>query len=449
MTRTQRKDRRAFLKAVGQAAMALPFYRALESSALAADQPLRFITFYYPHGISAPLYNRQAGETDTNYSLTFPDSVLSPFDDAATYGVSFKSKTTIIEGIDLTAGVEKNTNGHDASCIILTGCAPQGEKVANESLDQHLAVTKGLGSKTRLASLVLGVGNKDTQSGRNISYSKAGAPISKLIDPLDTYKLAFANLVVGDDPAAKLEAERRRLRGQSVLDSVRADVERLQTRLAGPEKVKLDQHLTALRELEKQLGGGAAGGATPTMGCTKPATPDKAKDFPRVEVYNGGQPYLDKICDLQMDLIAQAMACDITRFATLFFHLTEDIHNNVAHQYSARNRDSVLKLGKENRYYFAKGARLMKKLHDFGILDSTLVYITSDMGDPNAHSVRALPTVLGGGLNGKLKMGRRLVTKQSNSKLLVSIAQAFGVDTNSYGVASKPELTTGPLPELA
>ena len=145
-----------------------------------------------------------------------------------------------------------------------------------------------------------------------------------------------------------------------------------------------------------------------------------------------------------------ALACDITRFATLFIHLTEEIHNTVAHQYQASNRASVLKLGEQQRYYYRKGARFLQRLQEFGILDSTLVHMTSDMGDPNAHSVRMLPTVLAGGLNGKIKMGRRLTVKSANNRLLVSIAQAFGLSgVTSYGSVMAAEAMTGPLPGLA
>ncbi len=51
---------------------------------------------------------------------------------------------------------------------------------------------------------------------------------------------------------------------------------------------------------------------------------------------------------------------------------------------------------------------MMDKLTDYGVVDSTLVYASSEMGNPALHSTRNVPTVLGGGVNGKLRMGRRL-----------------------------------------
>lgn len=477
MSLSERRSRRAFLRSVGQAATALPFYRLLEASAVqAADPPLRFIGVYTPHGIAAPLFDRQQGETETTFNLGFKDSVLAPFDDATTYGKSFKDKLITVQGIDLSAGIEKSTNGHDAACVILTGSAPNGGKPQNESLDQYLAVTKGLGAGTRFASVVLGVGNKQTESGWNLSYAKGGAPLPKIVDPAETFNMLFADLVVDTtDPAAKAEAERKRRRGQSILDFIRKDIGRIQPRLAGPEKQKLEQHLTSLRELEKQLDE-----FKPGAGCRQPAKPS-ASDFPKLLMYNGGEPYFDKITNLQIDLLAQAMACDLTRFATLFLNdlsrtkfdatLPEDIHNAVAHQYDppkpSENRpgrpDTWLALGKQNRYTYGQLARLLQKLDEGGVLGSAVVYASSDMGDPALHSLRNVPTLIAGGANGKLKGGRRIVLGDDcppnqpycqnpalvpNNRILVSIARLFGDTTDKFGTAADGKVTTGALSEL-
>ena len=119
-----------------------------------------------------------------------------------------------------------------------------------------------------------------------------------------------------------------------------------------------------------------------------------------------------------------------------------------------------------NRYSYGKVARLLQRLDEAGILDSTLVYASSDMGNPAAHSTRNVPTVLAGGLNGKLRMGRRIKFRTDcpldtacettsaeyqtvpNNRLLVSIAQAFDLDVGHYGDQANAEFTAGPLPEL-
>jgi hypothetical protein len=218
-----------------------------------------------------------------------------------------------------------------------------------------------------------------------------------------------------------------------------------------------------------------------------PGRPD-ATLFPSLKQYNGGEPYFDAITDAHIDVLAQALACDITRFATLFLNdlsyannplgLPQDNHGAVAHVYDASpignngrpgdgKPDTWLPLAKFNRYAYSKVARLMQKLDALGALDSTLIYVTSDMGNPALHSTRNVPTVLAGGAGGKFRMGRRLkmvpdcptmspwcgendavFAPVTNNRLLVSIAQAFGQELDSFGTQPNPALTQGTLTGL-
>jgi len=475
--------RRAFLRAMGAGFAALPFSRLLENSvAQAAGEalPLKFITIYHPHGVSAEYWAMKAADTETAFDIGYQNCSLQPFDDAKTYGKSFKDKILVLEGVDLLS----NANGHDTAGTILTGSRIGGhKKPQNISLDQYLAVTKGLGSGTRVTSLALGVGNDGTESGLTLSYGEGGVPLPKIIDPTKAFDLLFDGVVVGSDPAQLAAAARKRKLSQSVIDYEKWDVKRLRGKLSASEQQKLDQHLTSLAELEKQLGSGMPTGAV----CTLPTRPDASK-FPSLKQYNGGEPYFDAITDAHIDVLAQALACDLTRFATLFLNdlsydnnplgLPKDNHGSVAHTYNASTigndghpgagaPETWLPLANFNKYAYSKVARLMQKLDALGVLDSTLIYVTSDMGNPAAHSVHNVPTVLAGGANGKFRMGRRIKLKADcppanvwcgendatftpvpNSKVLVSIAQAFGADTNTFGTQPDPALTTGTLSEL-
>ena len=477
--------RRSFLRAMGAGMAVLPFSRLLENSvAQAAGEalPLKFITIYTPHGLSAEYWAMKSGDTETTFDIGYENCSLKPFDDAATYGKSFKDKILVIEGIDHLS----KANGHDSAGTILTGSWIDGgaKRPSNASLDQYLAVTKGLGSDTRITSINLGVGNDATDPGLTLSYGDGGAPLPKIIDPVAAFHLLFDGVAVSSDPADMAAAARKQKLGQSVVDYVRWDITRLKTGLAANEQQKLDQHLSALRDIEKQLGGGMGGtGAA----CTVPAIPDASK-FPKLKQYNGGEQYFDAITDAHIDMLAQALACDVTRFGTLFmndlsyagnpYDLPADNHGAVAHTYNASTLGnnnitntgdpaSWLPLAKFNKYCYSKVARLMQKLDQLGILDSTIIYVTSDMGNPNLHSTRNVPTLLAGGANGKFKMGRRLKMNPScpttdpwcdgktgadstykpttNSKILVAIAQAYGVDVNTFGTQPNPADVTGAL----
>lgn len=478
--------RRNFLRAMGAGMAALPFARLLENSvAQAAGEtlPLKFITIYHPHGISAEFWAMKSTDTETNFDLTYDTCSLQPFDDAATYGKSFKNQIITIEGIDHLS----NANGHDSAGTILTGSRINGSphQPFNSSLDQFLAVTQGLGSDTRITSVNLGVGNDATDPGLTLSYGDGGAPLPKIIDPVAAFHLLFDGLATSSDPAAVAAALRQQQLGQSVVDYVRWDINRLRTGLAPTEQQKLDQHLSALSDLEKTLSTGPASGPV----CAVPAVPDATK-FPSLRQYNGGEPFFDAITNAHMDMLTQAMACDVTRFGTLFLNdlsyagnplgLPADNHGSVAHPYNASavganginqpgDPTTWVPLAKFNGYIYSKVALLMQKLDALGILDSTIIYVASDMGNPALHSCRNVPTLLAGGANGKFRMGRRLkmpaacpaadpwcagdnppttYTPTTNSKILVSIANAFGVDINTFGTQPNPPDITGPLSDL-
>jgi hypothetical protein len=187
--------------------------------------------------------------------------------------------------------------------------------------------------------------------------------------------------------------------------------------------------------------------------------------------FGGGEPFLDRVTDLQIDLMARALACDITRFSSLFLadltrtglapELPIDVHGDVAHRYDARsdrhagNPATWHALGIQNRYAHTKLARLLERLDESGVLADTLVYASSDMGDPALHSSRSVPTLLLGGAGGRFKMGRYLDLRRSgssegtpNNRILVSICQAFGVQTNRFGHAADAGIVTGRLEAL-
>src|SRR5690606_20768554 len=172
---------------------------------------------------------------------------LAPFDDVARFGRSFREQVAVIDGIDLAAGIEVGTVGHDASRVILTG---RGARGTNASLDQYLAVGPRLGATTPLTSLVVGVGNDDTGLGYNLSYARGGTPVPKVIDPVVLFDELFGKPLSG---AERRALEQRRLTGRSVLDTLRRDLRRLGATAPASERDKLDQHQTALREIEKRL----------------------------------------------------------------------------------------------------------------------------------------------------------------------------------------------------
>lgn len=441
-------DRRSLLTALG-AGTALAALASGAASVRAQTGGAKFfIGVYMPHGMAREYWLPQA-----DFDITYANCSLAPFADVRQLGKSYADQLLVLEGLDVSAGIADGSTGHDASRALFTGSGQHGRCA---SLDQFLALERGLGQDTPLASLVLGVGNSAPALGQCISYAKGGVALPKLIDPSQTFAQAFGQFVVGDDPAALLRVERERRLGKSLLDYWRGDLAQLQTRAPASERDKLAQHASALRELEKRLGSGIDT-------CVPPATPN-ADGYPLLNAYGGGEPYFDAITDLQIDLLAHAMGCGITRVATLFLsdlsrthldpQLPDDVHIDVAHRYSSGGRAgggdpaSWLQLARQNRYACSKLARLLQQLDRVGILEQSVVVALSDMGDPNRHSSRQIPALLAGGWGGRLKGGRHVdlgAQGTPHNRVLVAAQQAFGVDSASFGEAADPSITTGLL----
>jgi Protein of unknown function (DUF1552) len=484
--------RRSFLRAIGAGFVCsplLPFLRALEHSvahAAGETPPQRFVTMYHPHGIAAETWVMRGADTEDNFDLTFTEPMsgavcpLQPLD-------RHKSRLLVIEGIDLLS----NAFGHDSAGTILTGSRINSslQRTGNSSLDQFLAVENGLGKSTRVTSIELAVGTDNAVPGETLSYGAGGVPLPKIIDPVQAFDRLFGGLVQSDDPATREAALRQQRLGKTLVDFLNADARRLKARLAPTEQRKLDQHMTALADREKRLA--PIDGAGMLASCPSGLSPMRpaSSQFPKLKRYFGGEPYFDAISDAHIDLIALAFACDVTRFATLLLgdlsyegnplDLPPDNHGGIAHTYDGSpvgsNGNLVgsgtpstwALLAKFNRYAYGKVARMMDKLTDYGVVDSTLVYASSEMGNPALHSTRNVPTVLAGGLNGKFRMGRRLKVATdcpssnlackpgdaafngiANNHLLVSIAQVFGVAIDSFGTQPNSADKNGPLAGL-
>jgi hypothetical protein len=464
--RSARLARRSFLKAVGAAAATLPFYRMLEDNvahATTGQLPLKFVGVGAFHGTTQRFYARQPGETDTAYDISYADSCLRPFDEPGTYGYSFKDKVIIFEGFDYGVGRvggydyggsigvgEIGVSIHGAMGFFLTGSAPSDSiqntlyhNLQNASLDQYLA---GLyGGATPFRSLELKTEATELGTFGCLAAGDGGALLSFMTSPDQVWDKFFASFLVGNDPAALAAAAQQRAVGKSVLDYAMGDLQRLDARLAGAEKQKLDQHLTVMRDLEKQLT------ASPmTSACIVPprhaasGNANPADNYTIGTTNNAGIVDLDRVANMQIELLAQILICDLTRFSTIVLpnfagpitgapqipnlagngmdtgsiytdiSVPADFHLEIAHKQDTGDVSSVtLNVHQAEaavqRYYHGKVASLMQRLQDGGVLDNTVILIGNEGGMGSSHQVRHVPIVMAGGANGAVQMGRRIV----------------------------------------
>lgn len=530
------RARRSFLKAVGACATALPFYKLIENSFAASvggPLPLKFVGMKGYHGTAEKLWARQAGEpldaelSFNQYSLRYSNSPFSPFDDPAKFGSSFKDKVNIFEGFDYGVGWNKVPNdsgkyecasgisSHGASAIFLTGSgvtdgnfAPMNHALYNASLDQYLAALYG--GQTRFRSVELATHSLAyQQSGTAIAVGPGGALLRTMTSPATIWDKFFSSYMGPTDPGAIAAAAKKRAVGKSILDYSIAGTQRLQSRLAGPEKQKLDQHLTVLRDLERRIQPTTAPMSTACAVPPRRAPNNSTIPYHAGAPYDDEVPYYDALVNLQVELLAEILICDLSRFATLVMPgrsgasvgpliprpgdgamvpsavgtdidvpIPANFHDDIAHTYGfdGPTPEHQTAAAAVTRYYHGKVARLMKRLNEAGVLDSTVILVGNE-GGVGGHYITNIPLVMAGGANGLIKMGRRItapgrsartgakpvptanpsarvnlitgVPPTSHVPILVAVANAFhksaGVpEIDSYGTcAAYPDMIKG------
>lgn len=160
---------------------------------------------------------------------------------------------------------------------------------------------------------------------------------------------------------------------------------------------------------------------------------------------------------LQMDLMAMALACDLTRVGTIQW---ENSVGNVqftwlnitrGHHDMSHDGDDVTQtmenLTQINIWYAQQLAYLLGKLAAIPegsgtMLDNTLVFCVNELSRGNVHSHNPMPYLFAGGTGGTLQMGRFLQFKgEPHNNLLVSLMNLYGVE----GTFGDPNFCTGPL----
>jgi hypothetical protein len=200
--------------------------------------------------------------------------------------------------------------------------------------------------------------------------------------------------------------------------------------------------------------------------------------------------HLQEWNDLQLSMIAQAFACDLTRVITLQYF--EDgcdglapwalpnvsASDPLADPHVCTHADPgtpgrAEKMATYQNWYSQQIVKMMDLLAaipegDGTVLDHTLIVWTNENGE--AHALNNVPILLLGGCSGIFKMGRYLKytlelcdscasetdcgcttppTFTPHNQLLVSIANAFpGVSIDGYGNTTANTWSTGGLPNL-
>lgn len=431
-------SRRNLLQAAG-ISLALPWLESMPSSAsenraTQNEPPKRFCAMYFPYGVAVP-----GKDHDDAQWHWFPEGEGNDFKFRKSLEVlePVRDQVTVLGG--LSHPLVRKIGGHDSGDTFLTGADFQVSKGLQNtvSLDQYAAKAHGLGSTTRFSSLVLssdgGVGMPTRAN--TLSFDPKGQPIPSLNRPAAVFERLFAM------KSNSIDAQRRGLTTTgSHLDLLMEQANDLHRKLGKHDQRKLDQYLSSVRGVEKDV-----------------ARAQKWLDVPRPKVNAQGLS-LDAddntpgdLIKTMLDLIVLAFQTDSTRFATYqvgsmhgaisiagkfpqLLGMKNHMHG-LAH--GAKKPGGAVAQGAWDRYLAGQLAYLIQRLKDIPEGDGTLLDNTTLLyGSSNSttHTNLNYPLIVAGGKSMGYKHGQYLQfgNEVPLANLFVTMLRRLGAEVDSF-----------------
>ena len=312
------------------------------------------------------------------------------------------------------------TGGHNGVKAFLSGIRKDessGFPDKNMTIDQVAA--EHVGAATRFPSITAGLDN-----GTDLCWTRSGVRIPPVNNPARLFEALFVQ-----SDAASIGKERTRLTDRaSVLDALRESAGKLERQLSAADRQKLDQYLTSVRAVEKQLQMSQV-----WLDKPKPTSPiDPVVDQERM--------HIEEI-PLFYDLLTLALQTDSTRVATfeipMGFRTSElevGSYHGLSHHSKSQERLGQLQIVEV--YLMKQFAHFIDQMKEAQVFDHTAVVLGSGMGNGSSHSNRNLPVILAGG--GMKHQGHMVCPVEEHkrvplSNLWLSTLQWFGVEADRFG----------------
>jgi hypothetical protein len=314
-----------------------------------------------------------------------------------------------------------------------------------ESSDYYLGTTvdqiaaKEMGKDTQLASLQLAMDLNPLAGVCNngyacvyqncLSWSSPTTPLPSEAHPRVVFERLFGE---GGSGAARRAALRDRA---SLLDSFNTDIAKLKGRLGSPDRVRLDQYLDSVRQIEREI-----------ERAEKAVADNKTPDMDRPV---GVPATFADHAKLMFDLQVLAFQANITRVVT--FQLTReesnrtypeigvaDPHHPTSHH--GNDPEKLAKLAKINTFHMSLFADFLQKMKatpdgDGSLLDHTVYVYGSGMGNSSLHDHEKLPMLVAGGAATGLKGNRHIRYEKGMdlANLHLTLLDRVGVHLDAFG----------------
>jgi hypothetical protein len=415
-------SRRHFLRGTGAAVLSLPWLEAMTATfARGAEpqSPTRFVAACATLGFHTPfLFPEQAGRDYT------PPPYLQVL-------AEHRDDFTVFSG--LSHPDQQGNNGHASEMTWLTAAPRPGLAGFRNtvSLDQMLA--EKLGAQTRFPSLVL------STSGRSMSWTSSGVEIPGETSPARLFKALFL-----DGSAQEVAGEMRQLeRGRSILDTVLGEAKKLERDVGPRDRQKLDEYLTAVRDLESRL--------QQSQGWVTRPKPKVDADLPKDIADRNDAIGKQRLMD---DMIVLALQTDSTRIVT--FQLSgmnavptitgvkNDWHNLSHHGKDPEKIDELKVIEAAEFAAFRDFLTKLKGVEENGrrLLDHTAVLFGSNLGNASSHDWHNVPIlVAGGGFKHAGHVAQDTARNTPLSNLFVPLARHMGLEIDQFGSSTASGIT--------
>ncbi len=417
---TNHLSRRTLLRGAG-VAIGLPWLEAMAAPKAAAK---RLAVVYVPNGIIMDQWLPKPGTPALELNR-----LLAPL-------APYQQHVTLVTGLTNFAGMKPKGGGHaKASGSFLSGAAPKYTAGA----DVHAGITfdqlaaRHWANETRVASLQLGcedsrmVGNCDTGSScaytNTISWKDPDTPLVVETNPRSVFERLFGTV---DYSLPKDVRQRRALYRRSILDDARASSQSLAAKLGKQDQRKMDEYLTAIREVEQRI-----------------QLAERDATAPPVEKPSGIPFEFRDYVKLMFDLQTIAFEADLTRVSTMMMGRegsvrvypeigVPDPHHPLTHHRG--HPDFIEKVTKINTYHAELFAYWLGTLQAKNLLNDTLILYGGAISDGNSHSYVNLPLLVAGHAGGLA--GNRVVEAPAQTpvaNLFVEMLQRTGFETPQFG----------------
>ena len=405
-------SRRAFLRGLGGAALALPWMESLGLAAANKKPAPRAAFFYVPIGVvrrgffpgeeNGPIpkftSNRQALKNGARIPVGVHPLKLAPTLEPLE---KVKDKVTLVTGLDRTFQPGTDVHAQCASCFLTSASAftvTQSPYPQARTLDHILA--EQLGKDTPFRTLEFSSNshkdNKESIHFDNISWYGTGHVAPSLRDPRKAYRRLFGT--------RELQAYR------NITDLVLEDARSLKGQLGYTDQQKFNEYFDSVRTIEQQV--------------------DRLErmkgELKRVKLEEPAEAHLPRgeYIRLMGDLMVVALQTGLTNVATFMVgperwdtpYLYESLFDKPrSHHGMSHNQGKFIKdLEKVDHFHMAQFAYMLEKMdrieeaNGTSLLDNTLFTYGSGLGDGATHQYSALPIIVAGSGGGKILNGKHV-----------------------------------------